>query len=163
MNSTGVFNTSKIPTILFPEEARFNHPVQQVGTQGEHLRGGSQYENATVVVPPNSTFQILDSQRNIQIEGGDKIFLPAIQTRSGGMGVTPGFTFIHLITDPRATQPSTLSVPPFQPGALIVTPPNKEQKSITLPVGKAFVAKAQLNTNGNVPEWFMESNSEDVQ
>lgn len=80
VNQVSVFNTRQIPAINHPKEARNLVSVQQVSTQYEHLRGGSQIESTTEQLGIGDRIDNIASLnvRTIILGGSNTLILPDI-------------------------------------------------------------------------------------
>ena len=80
INVANFFNRTVLPHMIQPVNTSTLHLVQQLSTDGEHLRGGNQVENVSTnaILISGSTYIIQARDRTIILSGDNTIILPVI-------------------------------------------------------------------------------------
>ena len=139
VNVANFFNRTNLPQMIQPVNTSTLHLVQQLSTDGEHLRGGNQVEN-TVTVPVNTGYVMMPDDRTLILDGGDIIILPAISSTSTSLQpiiyVSPG-TQINIYNSTTSTVASTISA-------------TEDLSQLTLQPNQSLSAVAQAPKNGAI-------------
>ena len=154
VNALGNFETTALPQVIVPSGYEDNYVTQQIGTEVEHFRGGTQAETSKTFGIGVKNIKIRPYQ-SILLEGNNSVDFPRIRTPDAicefptMLCVVPGTKYTVTTDSETGSTPSTLNFTNgLRQGTGTIT-------FFTINPGESFTFEAKVGLNIEVAFWVI--------